>query len=118
MARQIPPVEAALREYQDQSRVIVNRPKFDRIPTLHEEVECIFASLYEQSRRLASQFDYEEEVPGLEHASLHDVLDDGAESITASREVFASFWDISRIEADDPHMLTDQSRSSVEYDFN
>ena len=51
MLRRLSPVEAALKDYEDGTSIIVGRPKFVPIPTdVHEEVEIEAALAYAESR--------------------------------------------------------------------
>jgi hypothetical protein len=116
MPRKISPIEAALRDYQDGGRVVVDRPAFvppipaDFSPDVHTEVECMFASLYDESRRCGLEPDYDEDFRLVEK-SLQDALDEGEDSpVLAGNEVYDSFRRMSRVEATDPHMLRDEIR--------
>ncbi len=119
MRRKIHPVEAALMEYQDQGRIIVDRSKYvppvpNNFPLdISTEVECMFASLYDQSRRLASHGEYED-VPVSMDASLHDALNEHSEVMYELGELSAACKGMSRIEAYDPHLLTDEARRRIE----
>lgn len=116
MRRKTRPVEAAVREY-DEPASVRRMPSFPapRLPPVDvtTEVQCMFAALYDQSRRLASYGEYEN-IPVSMDASLHDALNEHSEAMYELGELSAACKGMSRIEANDPHLLTDESRRRLE----
>ena len=127
MPRKISPVNINLREFHEPlivGRGIKTLPPCEREcrPTIAEEVEVMFAGLYANSRASYSGIDVqyvsmdEDLTQRLSDQSLHDALNSGEspeEGIFATR---AELGKMSRIDATDPHVLTDSSRRAQGYD--
>lgn len=96
MPKKISPIEAALREYQDGTSIVVNPSKFVPITLdVHEEVEMMFALEYARSRAHSqgsvTYVSMREPCLDLTERSLHDALADGVDPIGAVGHVGRSY---------------------------
>jgi hypothetical protein len=121
MQRKIHPVEAALMDYRDHDRIMPKsistfNPDLSMfgIPDVTTEVAQMFDELYDQSRQFVQQPDHEE-TSRLYDDSLHDALNEGVEPTLARKEVRGSYHGMSLIDAEDPHLLTDEARRHIQY---